>query len=103
MILVGDIIRFLRLSFTRKELSPEEFVEKGLNMITSKSRIFRQDIAELTSIDFNHLNNTLPFMNGGPAGENWNKSANGFYDWIDSKSCESILGIELVLKQIAMV
>jgi phosphatidylserine/phosphatidylglycerophosphate/cardiolipin synthase-like enzyme len=98
MILVGDMIRFLRLSFTRKELSPEEFVEKGLNMITSKSRIFRQDIAELTSIDFNHLNNTLPFMNGGPAGENWNKSANGFYDWIDSKSCESILGIELGFK-----
>ena len=37
-------------------------------------------------------------MNGGPEGENWNKSINGFYDWIDNKSKESILGIELGFK-----
>lgn len=37
-------------------------------------------------------------MNGGPAGENWNHASNGFYDWIDNKSHESILGIELGFK-----
>jgi phosphatidylserine/phosphatidylglycerophosphate/cardiolipin synthase-like enzyme len=40
----------------------------------------------------------LPFMNGGPEGEHWNKSVNGFYDWIDNKSKERILGIELGFK-----
>ena len=37
-------------------------------------------------------------MNGGPLGENWNTSPNGFYDWIDNKSSESIIGIELGFK-----
>jgi hypothetical protein len=37
-------------------------------------------------------------MNGGPAGENWNHANNRFYDWIDNKIQESILGIELGLK-----
>jgi len=27
-----------------------------------------------------------PFMNGGPEGENWNLSVDGFYDWIDNKT-----------------
>jgi len=40
----------------------------------------------------------MPFMNGGPAGENWNSANNGFYDWIDNKSQESILGVELGFK-----
>jgi len=37
-------------------------------------------------------------MNGGPAGENWNHANNGFYDYIDNISKESIIGIELGFK-----
>jgi hypothetical protein len=37
-------------------------------------------------------------MNGGPTGEYWNAANNGFYDWIDNKSSESIFGVELGFK-----
>jgi hypothetical protein len=98
MIVVGDIIRFLKFLVSRKEMSCEEFIRKGLDMVTSRRRVFREDIAKLTSIISVCGNDIVTFMNGGPAGENWNKSANGFYDWIDNKSEQSILGIELGFK-----
>src|SRR5205807_2328850 len=60
--------------------------------------IFREDIARLTKVAPLIGNYEVPYMNGGPAGENWNHANNGFYDWIDNKSQESILGIELGFK-----
>lgn len=98
LFVVGDIIRFLRISIKRKEVTSEDFIRKGLDLITSRGRIFREDVARLTSIMPIFYNDVITFMNGGPAGENWNKSANGFYDWIDNKSQQSILGIELGFK-----
>lgn len=98
LIVVGDIIRFLRVSSGSREITREKFIMKALDMITSKRRIFRQDIAKLTSISLSCCNSMAAFMNGGPAGENWNKSIDGFYDWIDNKSHETIIGIELGFK-----
>jgi hypothetical protein len=52
----------------------------------------------LTEIAPVYGNNVIPFMNGDPAGENWNHAPNGFYDWIENKGQESILGIALGFK-----
>ncbi len=37
-------------------------------------------------------------MNGAPSDQHWNISDNGFYDWLDKKSQESIFGVELGFK-----
>jgi hypothetical protein len=95
---IGDIIRALRIAIRRKSLKSNEFTQIALHRILSKERISRGNISELTEIAPVFGNNVIPFMNGGPAGENWNHAPSGFYDWIDNKSQESILGIELGFK-----
>lgn len=96
--LIGDLIRFMG-GFLRKrtDLSPSEFVSKTVELFNEES-ITRMDVAKLTKIGISEKNTLIPFMNGGPAGECWNKADNGFYDWIDNKSKESIIGIELGFK-----
>lgn len=96
--LIGDIIRAFTTAIKRKSLKSTEFIQIAVKRIVSKERISRSDISELTKITPVYGNNLIPFMNGGPAGENWNKAPNGFYDWIDNKSQDSILGIELGFK-----
>jgi hypothetical protein len=96
--LIGDIIRALRIAIKRRALYNDEFIEIAVRRITSRERISRADVSELTDIETVYGNSLIPFMNGGPAGENWNNASNGFYDWIDKKSQESILGIELGFK-----
>ena len=95
---IGDAIRAFRGSLRRSELGANEFIEIALNKIASREHIYREDIAKLTKISPVISNSMIPFMNGGPAGENWDKASNGFYDWIDNKSQETILGIELGFK-----
>lgn len=96
--LIGDIIRAFTSAVKRKSLRSTEFIQIVVKRIVSKERISRSDISELTKIMPVYGNILIPFMNGGPAGENWNKAPNGFYDWIDNKSHDSILGIELGFK-----
>jgi hypothetical protein len=95
---IGDAIRAFRGSLNRSDLRANEFIEIALNKIASREHIFREDIAKLTKIATVVNNSMIPFMNGGPEGENWDNANNGFYDWIDNKSQESILGIELGFK-----
>ena len=94
----GDIIRAVWMSMRRKNISLDDFLNLSIDKITSKSRISRFDIAQLTRILPLSGNDLLPFMNGGPSGEYWNKADDGFYDWIDNRSTESIFGIELGFK-----
>jgi hypothetical protein len=98
LFLIGDIIRSLRKPISRKEMTLDELKNRVLDLLTSGEHIFREDIMHLTKIASTASNKLLPFMNGGPEGEHWNKSINGFYDWIDNKRKESILGIELGFK-----
>jgi hypothetical protein len=98
LFVIGDIIRAFRGTLKRREISADEFIKISLSEIVSREHIFREDIARLTRISQVESNLVLPFMNGGPVGENWNYADNGFYDWIDNKSKESILGIELGFK-----
>jgi hypothetical protein len=98
LFVIGDAIRAFRGSLNRSELGANEFIEIALNKIASRERIFREDVAKLTKIAPVTNNFMMPFMNGGPAGENWDNATNGFYDWIDNKSQETILGIELGFK-----
>jgi hypothetical protein len=99
LFVIGDIIRaFRRGSLNRIEINPDELIRRALTKIVSRDRIFREDIAKLTRIAAIAGNSLVPFMNGGPSGENWNYASSGFYDWIDNKSQESILGIELGFK-----
>jgi len=95
---IGDTIRAFKGSLHRSELGANDFIEIALNKIASREHIFREDIARLTKIAPVINNSMMPFMNGGPAGENWNHANNGFYDWIDNKSQDTILGIELGFK-----
>ncbi|MGI0011000.1 MAG: phospholipase D-like domain-containing protein, partial [Nitrosopumilaceae archaeon] len=60
--------------------------------------ISREDIASLVRVLSVSGNSIIPFMNGGPAGENWNKSPCGFYDWIDNRTNQFIIGVELGFK-----
>jgi hypothetical protein len=94
----GDIIRAAGMSMRRKNMSIDNFLNLSIDKVTSKSRISRFDIAQLTRILPLSGNDLLPFMNGGPSGEYWNKANDGFYDWIDNRSTESIFGIELGFK-----
>ena len=94
----GDIIRAAGMSMRRKNMSFDDFLNLSIDKITSKSRVSRFDIAHLTRILPLSGNDLLPFMNGGPSGEYWNKANDGFYDWIDNKSTESIVGLELGFK-----
>ena len=96
--IIGDMIRVLG-GFLRKrtESNPSEFIQKAIELF-NREHISRVDIAELTKIGISEKNTLTPFMNGGPVGEYWNKADNGFYDWIDNKSQESIIGIELGFK-----
>jgi hypothetical protein len=89
---IGDIIRAFTSAVKRKSLRSTEFIQITVKRIVSKERISRSDISELTKITSVYGNNLIPIMNGGPAGENWNKAPNGFYDWIDNKSQDIILG-----------
>jgi hypothetical protein len=96
--ILGDAIRALGgLLRRRTELSAAAFVERALEALSRKD-FERYDIAQLTKVAAIRGNSVQPFMNGGPAGENWNNAPGGFYDWIDNKSKESILGIELGFK-----
>lgn len=95
---IGDFIRFLGgILGRRRELTAEEFLDRGLELLFA-DHVHRQDVAELTKIGPVRMNQVVPFMNGGPAGENWDKGANGFFDWINNKSRDSILGVELGFK-----
>jgi len=94
--IIGDIIRALRLSMRRKNITFEQFLKMSIDKIAD--RVTRFDIAQLTKIDSVSLNSMTVFMNGGPKGEYWNIAKNGFYDWIDNKSTESIFGVELGFK-----
>jgi len=96
--IISDILRALNISIKRNSLKYEEFITKALNLLNSNKRIARSDIASLTKITAIRNNNIIPFLNGGHIGENWNIAENGFYDWIDNKSTESILCIELGFK-----
>jgi hypothetical protein len=98
LFVIGDVIRSLRKLIKRKEITVDEFVKHAIRLITLRNHVFREDIIHLTKIDPVFGNVMLPFMNGGPEEENRNKSVNGFYDWIDNKSKESILEIELGFK-----
>ena len=96
--ILGDLIRFLGgLLKKRTPIKPQEFIKIAINKLFDEN-LSREEISELTKICEVRSNLLLPFMNGGPAGENWNNSKNGFYDWITNKSQESILGIELGFK-----
>jgi hypothetical protein len=95
---IGDALRAFRGSLRRNEINADEFLKIALAKIVSREHIFREDIARLTKVAPIVGNFVMPFMNGGPAGENWNSANNGFYDWIDNESQESILGIELGFK-----
>jgi hypothetical protein len=95
---IGDAVRAIRGSLHRNEINADEFLTIALAKIVSREHIFREDIARLTKVAPIVGNLVIPFMNGGPAGENWNSANNGFYDWIDNKSQESILGVELGFK-----
>jgi hypothetical protein len=95
---IGDAIRALGgLLRRRTELSGSVFVQRALEALSQKD-FDRYDIAKLTKVAAIRDNSLQPFMNGGPADENWNNSPDGFYDWIGNKSKESILGIELGFK-----
>lgn len=94
----GDIIRAVRMSMRRKNISFDDFLNLSIDKIASECRVTRSDIAQLTRILPLSGNGLLPFMNGGPSGEYWNKANDGFYDWIDNRSTESIFGIELGFK-----
>ena len=97
--LIGDIIRFLGgILKNRKEIDPLELEKIVLNKIKSDTNISRKEIATLVKILPIAGNTMVPFMNGGPAGENWNKSTCGFYDWIDNMTTQFIIGIELGFK-----
>lgn len=96
--IIGDAIRAIRGSVHRYEISSDHFVKIALEKIVSGGHIFREDIAKLTKVDSVIGNSVIPFMNGGPAGENWNNANKGFYDYIDNISKESIIGIELGFK-----
>jgi hypothetical protein len=99
LFVIGDIIRALRGgSINRREISADDFIKSTLNKIISSEHIFREDIAKLTKIVPLPGNSLVPFMNGGPSGENWNYANSGFYDWIEKKTQESILGVELGFK-----
>src|SRR5579872_1351260 len=95
--LIGDFIRAVGgLLRKRKEIEPKEFVRLALDK-SEQEFLTREEVAKLVKIAQVDGNLIIPFMNGGPAGENWDLSKNGFYDWID-KSKESILGVELGFK-----
>jgi len=99
LFVIGDAVRALRGgSITHKAISPDEFIRIALDKITSNRHIFREDVARITKIATVSGNSLVPFMNGGPSGENWNYANGGFYDWIKNKSQESIIGIELGFK-----
>ncbi|MGI0010975.1 MAG: hypothetical protein ACREAE_06220, partial [Nitrosopumilaceae archaeon] len=97
--LVGDIIRFLGgVLRNRKEFGPAELEKIILDKIKSDTNISREDIASLVRVLSVSGNSIIPFMNGGPAGENWNKSPCGFYDWVDNRTNQFIIGVELGFK-----
>jgi hypothetical protein len=96
--IIGDIIRALRISNERKTMTLDKFVDTAIDRIVSNERISRIDIAKLTKIVTLQSNTVTPYMNGGPAGEYWDNAKNGFYDYIDNLSNESIIGIELGFK-----
>jgi hypothetical protein len=87
---IGDAIRAFRGSLHRNEINADDFIKIALNKIVSRGHIFREDTARVTKVAPLIGNIQVPFMNGAPAGENWNHASNGFYDWIDNKSQESI-------------
>ena len=94
--LIGDIIRALKLVPFRKSLSKEELEKSAIEFILGYPS--RHDISLLTNINTIEGNFFIPFLNGEPFGENWNTAKDGFYDWIDNKCSESIIGIELGFK-----
>jgi hypothetical protein len=50
--------------------------------------VFREDVRHPTKIASIFGNWIDYFINAGPEGENWNKSINCFYNWIDNTSKE---------------
>ena len=95
---VGDAIRALGgLLRRRKGLSADELVAAAVDEVSSRGYIARKDVAELTRISPVQGNRLLPFMNGGPVGENWDVAPGGFFDQI-ARSQETIVGVELGFK-----
>jgi hypothetical protein len=95
---LGDAIRALGgLLRRRTELSAAEFVQAALQAL-AQEHLTRYDVAKLTKVAAVSANSIQPLMNGGPADENWDNSPSGFYDWIDNRSRDSILGVELGFK-----
>ncbi len=95
---IGDIIRALGGILQRRpHLSQQDLEKIALQKIKHADRISRKDIAMLTEILEVDGNSFIPFMNGGPLKEHWNKDPNGFYKWIE-KSTKTIIGIELGFK-----
>jgi hypothetical protein len=98
LFVIEDVIRSIWKPIKRKEITADEFGKHVLDLITSAGHIFREEIMQLTKIAPVFVNVLFPFMNGRPEGEHWNKATNGFYNWIDNKSKESVLGIGLGFK-----
>ena len=96
--IIGDIIRALNLVLRRRNLSFSHLLNLCVGKVNSESRLTRFDIAEITKIRPIAGNSIIPFMNGGPSDQHWNTSENGFYDWIDKRSQETIFGVELGFK-----
>jgi hypothetical protein len=96
--IIGDIIRALNLVLRRRKLSFSHLLNICVGKVNSDSRLTRFDIAKVTKIRTIAGNSIIPFMNGGPSDQHWNTSENGFYDWIDKKSQETIFGVELGFK-----
>lgn len=95
---LGDAIRALGgLLRRRTELSSADFIQAALGAL-AQDHLARYDVAKLTKVAAVKANSIQPFMNGGPADENWDNSPDGFFDWIDNKSKDSILGVELGFK-----
>jgi hypothetical protein len=86
------------LSLRRRRLTFGQLLDISARKVSSQNRVTRSDIAQISKISSITGNSIIPFMNGGPSDQHWNNSDNGFYDWLDKKSQESIFGVELGFK-----
>jgi hypothetical protein len=96
--IIGDTLRALNLLPRRRKLTFGQLLDISVTKVSSQNRVTRSDIAQITKIRSITGNSIIPFMNGGPSDQHWNTSDNGFYDWLDKKSQESIFGVELGFK-----
>jgi hypothetical protein len=83
--IIGDILRALNLSLRRRRLTFGQLLDISARKVSSQNRVTRSDIAQISKISSITGNSIIPFMNGGPSDQHWNKSDNGFYDWLDKR------------------